>query len=860
MDQLANANEQDDLMDGIRIQNHRPTIGYLSFLITDDLGRLWWSGVADTAWRRGANLVCFRGGPVLDRMDATTDATALYELATCQRIDGWVLGNVLADTPASYARLQAIREQQLGPYVAGLRESLKGLPYVLMDNYQGACDAVRHLIRVHDRRKIAYLRGPDHHPYAMERYRAYLDVMHEHNLPVDPRLVTPSLEWFESPFEILLDERKLQPATDFDAVVTANDLMALKTMERLTADGFLVPEDVAVIGFNNNLAAEVSFPPLSTVMLPFYDQACLATEMALKLVAGGILPESHTLPAQLVIRHSCGCQSPLVSMATAGACAGEYHFNELTSAQQERILAEVVQLAGDKALLDHFKQILDGLLAELGGEKPGAFLNRVNMAMEALRAGQGNTFTWQKAFSALRRLILPYVTEDFLAHYEDLWHQAQVMLNLTIERGHKANALEKQTHTRIMRGVGDALAAAFDLQQVMDILARELPGLEVPGCYVSLFEDSMAPAKWSRLLMAYSENGRLDIGSDGIRFPSLQLLPDALWPHDRQFCLIIEPLHYQKKQLGFIIFEAGPRDGSVYEMLSNQISGALQGALLVQRVEKAYADVEKQIAERTAELQQEIIARKQAEIEREHLLAEMAVKNAELESRNTELERFTYTVSHDLKAPLITIRGFLGYLEEDAMGRNIERFKADLTRITEATDKMQRLLTELLELSRIGRTMNPPELVPFEAIVTDALELVSGRSEQCGLDIRVAQDLAMVYGDRARLVEVVQNLVDNACKFMGDQPEPLVEIGQYGEEDSKTIFYVKDNGIGISPEFHEQIFGLFNKLNAQSEGTGVGLALVKRIIKVHGGRIWVESDGQNHGTTFYFSLPKGEMP
>jgi signal transduction histidine kinase len=101
---------------------------------------------------------------------------------------------------------------------------------------------------------------------------------------------------------------------------------------------------------------------------------------------------------------------------------------------------------------------------------------------------------------------------------------------------------------------------------------------------------------------------------------------------------------------------------------------------------------------------------------------------------------------------------------------------------------------------------------------------------------------------------VLQNLIDNAVKFMDTQAEPRIEIGQNGDEDGRPVLFVQDNGIGIAPEFHERIFGLFNKLDPRSDGTGVGLALVKRIVEIHGGRIWVESQA-GKGTTFYFSLP-----
>jgi signal transduction histidine kinase len=170
---------------------------------------------------------------------------------------------------------------------------------------------------------------------------------------------------------------------------------------------------------------------------------------------------------------------------------------------------------------------------------------------------------------------------------------------------------------------------------------------------------------------------------------------------------------------------------------------------------------------------------------------------------------------------------------------------------------MNRLLNELLELSRIGRMMNPPQSVPMEALVREAVENVRGQLEAGKIQVIIQPGLPAVFGDRQRLAEVVQNLVHNAAKFMGDQPHPSIEIGQRGEEEGKPVFFVKDNGIGIAPEFHERIFGLFNKLEPRSEGTGIGLAIVRRIVEVHGGRIWVESE-VGKGAVFFFSLPVGK--
>jgi PAS domain S-box-containing protein len=245
----------------------------------------------------------------------------------------------------------------------------------------------------------------------------------------------------------------------------------------------------------------------------------------------------------------------------------------------------------------------------------------------------------------------------------------------------------------------------------------------------------------------------------------------------------------------------------------------------------------------------DITDQRRAAQERESLIAE-------LQAKNEELERFTYTVSHDLKAPLITIRGFLGLLEQDARAGERARMQADMRRIMEATERMRRLLDELLELSRIGRIMNAPQAISFEAIVREAVELLDGQLKARGVQVHIAPGLPTVYGDRMRLVEVIQNLVDNAVKFMGNQPAPRIEIGaRVSEVPGQTVFFVQDNGIGLEPcHSYEKVFGLFNKLDARSEGTGVGLALVKRIVEVHGGRGWVDSPGLNGGTTFYFTL------
>ncbi len=253
---------------------------------------------------------------------------------------------------------------------------------------------------------------------------------------------------------------------------------------------------------------------------------------------------------------------------------------------------------------------------------------------------------------------------------------------------------------------------------------------------------------------------------------------------------------------------------------------------------------------RFATIFEDITARKEAAGLREKLIRE-------LEQKNAELERFTYTVSHDLKSPLITIKGFAGLLEDDALNGDQVQLKKDIRRIITAANTMQELLADVLELSRIGNVISPPEKTPFGTIAREAVDLLAGPLADRGVWIDIAPDLPVVSVDHARIREALVNLIENAIKFLGSQQNPVIRIGV--EMDGATpVFFVQDNGMGIDPRYLERIFNLFERLDVSTPGTGIGLPIVRRIIETHGGRIWAESEGIGKGATFRFTLPAGD--
>ncbi len=226
-----------------------------------------------------------------------------------------------------------------------------------------------------------------------------------------------------------------------------------------------------------------------------------------------------------------------------------------------------------------------------------------------------------------------------------------------------------------------------------------------------------------------------------------------------------------------------------------------------------------------------------------------------LEGTNAELKQFTYTVSHDLKSPLITIKGFLGILEEDLANSDQEAIQEDLSIIGSAADGMKQLLDDLLELSRIGRSVKSRSTVSLQEVVSEAITLLAGEIETRDADVRCSCGELAIYGDPVQIRQLMQNLIDNAIKH-NREANPQVTISATADDDY-VVVEVADNGPGVAIEFQDRIFQLFDKLDPESGGTGIGLAIVKRIIDFHGGTITLESDGKGHGCKFILRLPVG---
>jgi two-component system sensor histidine kinase/response regulator len=279
--------------------------------------------------------------------------------------------------------------------------------------------------------------------------------------------------------------------------------------------------------------------------------------------------------------------------------------------------------------------------------------------------------------------------------------------------------------------------------------------------------------------------------------------------------------------------QAGALDYIVKPFKLNVILPVLNRAVAVRRLRLENALLERQVAERTRELE---------------------VANRQLESANKELEAFSYSVSHDLRAPLRAVQGFVQIYMED-FGNSIPKEGMPvLEHVVQGSQRMGQLIEDLLEFSRLGRQPILRQIVPLDRMVSRLVSDIQGREPERRVELKVAT-LGDCEGDPSLIEQVLVNLISNAFKFTRKRDLARIEIGcaKAGDE---LVYRVKDNGAGFDMKYAAKLFGVFQRLHTTSEfeGTGVGLSIVKRIIERHGGRIWAESE-VDKGTTFFFTLP-----
>jgi len=627
----------------------RLTIGVLETKLDYSFHTQQWAGVVDVAQEHDVNVICFAGHSANQLDEFREQGDMALTLAAPDQLDGLIVWSaaLIGSVGITRTTLANLCQSYRPLPVVSTEIAFDGVPSILMDDYQGMCAALVHLIEVHSYRRIAFIRGPEAHFGAQERYRAYCETLAAYQIPFDPKLVTPPIsDWVNSYEEcnahihLLLDERHVT----FEAIVGPGAIIAPAAITALRAKGFHVPGDIAVVGFDDSEEMQTATPPITTVRPPFYDMGRQAATTLLALIEGENAPTTLTLPMQLVLRRSCGCEDPAVLQAAAGVIlSADQSFETAFAARREAVLTEMALAVGTtEQCAEWLTLLLDAFATEMTGTSGGLFLSTFDKVLDQAVEAEQDVTVWHEALSRLRRQALPCLSETQKGRAEDLWQQVRTVIGQTIQRLHAAQALQAAQQTQLLREIGAKLISAFDLTELMDVLVAGLQQLHIPGCYLALYDHSQSetprryeypqPApEWSRLMLAYHEERRIPLESEGQRFLSRQFIPQEVWSQGRAVSLVVRSLYFRENHLGFVVFEAGLRDGQVYEALRGEISSALQGALLMQRVQahaRELAAAYEEIRILNHQLQEENL-RMSAELDVSRRIQQMVLPSAE---------------------------------------------------------------------------------------------------------------------------------------------------------------------------------------------------------------------------------------
>jgi signal transduction histidine kinase len=244
----------------------------------------------------------------------------------------------------------------------------------------------------------------------------------------------------------------------------------------------------------------------------------------------------------------------------------------------------------------------------------------------------------------------------------------------------------------------------------------------------------------------------------------------------------------------------------------------------------------------------DISERKQAHQAQERL-------SQQLQAKVSELETFSYGIAHDLRSPMVSVESFSRLLREDIQNQKVENVQEDIRLLESGIRKMHDFLNSTLGYSRAGHLIKRTRNVSFSKIVNEAITEFNEQISSIGATVATAKTFPRVYVDRAMIIQVLANLIQNSIKYR-DKTVPLkIEIGHQPSE-GEAVFFVRDNGPGIDVSEAEKVFALFYRGTTEGEGSGIGLTIVKKIIEAHGGRIWVQQGQSGKGTTMCFTLPQ----
>ncbi|MCR5124739.1 MAG: substrate-binding domain-containing protein [Treponema sp.] len=772
------------------------TIAFLTRSLENATGIDLWHGIVDNSKQEKVPIITIHG-PTLK----TGNDSLIYNIFDDDTFAGIISW---ASSDATKEAINYYQKFKKTPLVC-MTFKVPGHPVIFADCRNGMIELINHLIEVHGFTKIAFIRGPESHVYAKERYEGYLTAMSSHKIEIDQKLISPCGGWGLAEGAKAVKsfiQSGLIPGKDIEAIVCVGDNVAIGAQECLINQGYQVPYDVAVCGFNGTDDAAWCNPPITSVEMPFHGIGMRSFSTLMDKIEGKDVPEEYRYSTSLLLGESCGCKSISVQKAIIQQNENKAETlpfkkrllsNVLRNKEEEKkftaeselreetwrksvrreIISDVESLRNIEATtVEFFKENIPNLISifaestlalETANSK---FITEFRKALNKFHIISERLQLWQDFLSALyRKLQSITATTIYEGIVASTIQQARILLHEFDSRQQKQKFLWDLRYYAALRAISAELLSSHNVSELMDILCKSLKKLNIPGIYVVLYENceytqknKKIPHK-SKLILAVRDNERLNIKKTGFIFGTEKIIPDQFLPQSNFYSLILESLNFQDNFIGYIVFQEGPRSGGPYMALRDQLSSSLYGAILLEKLNK-----NKEAAESTM-----------------HSMTEKA----------------DLVVAHSK-----SISGNINNLSDtmESVTENIKAISEDITTVSETVDSTKQMIDDA--------NVSITNLVDSTEKISNAIAMINDIAETTNVLALNASIEASHAGDAGKGFSVVAKEVKLLAAKTMSTTETIFELvtkNNKNTQDAKKVMAYTDKSIKKISELSESI-------------------------------------------------------
>lgn len=785
----------------------RNTIAFLTRSITDASGSNMWKGIASGCEEKTVPLVTFCGAELYK-----SKASILYDLFQPKKFAGtisWASSEMSPDTISYYDKFGK------SPLV-GMSFQIPGHPVVSADCKGGEESLIDHLVSVHGIHKIAFIRGPDMHVYARDRYQGYLDALHKHKIRFDDRLVTPHGGWAINDgvkgVNFFLSNG-LIPGIDFQAVLCVGDNVAVGAQTYLQEKGYAVPHDVVVCGFNGSNEAAFCNPPITTVNMPFVGMGKKAFDIVYALSKEVRIEKQEIMySTNLLIGQSCGCISPSVKFAFYDPSSKEQRIKKLIKTKatirtpewgdevRDRFEA-VIKIERTypektvKFLMEQISLVISSFSNCFDNNDSSGLFKRFEFTLNNYKLISNDFAIWQDFISILREKTTPYVSGNDLIFAENMISQMRITVSELNERIQRSETLQNTRNENTLREISTSLLACHSTKELMDLLANSIEKLGIHGVYVALYENSkysdrmrtIAPE--SRLILAVHNSMRIPLPEDGEVFETADILPDEIL--DDYYSLVVLSLNFQDTYLGYIVFEKSDVNSAFLQSLRDQISISLYSSWLVESQSKIKDKKTQQLIAMTDKIDSVFGSNKQVG---QNIVAISRIMDSVEQSIRIISENLKNVSKTINSANNETIRANTAIDELVDGTRKITRAVRNISTVAERTTVLA--LNASIEAAHAGEAGKGFSIVAKEVkglaaqtvAATEKIEdLVKMSNEKTDQTERIFESMAESIKSISQLAERIQSEIDEQQKLYETICENLSSAKENGKSITSTI-------------------------------------------------------------------------